>query len=97
MRYRREARDAVLAAYGNACACCGEGRREFLAVDHVNGGGNQERRSVGNAVVNMMRHIAAQGFPETYRVLCHNCNMARGIYGYCPHERERTAPKENAA
>jgi hypothetical protein len=22
-----------------------------------------------------------------YRVLCHNCNLARGFYGYCPHEK----------
>jgi hypothetical protein len=27
------------------------------------------------------------GWPEGYRVLCHNCNSARGLYGYCPHER----------
>jgi hypothetical protein len=21
--------------------------------------------------------------------LCHNCNMALGFYGHCPHEKER--------
>jgi hypothetical protein len=25
-----------------------------------------------------------------YRVLCHNCNMALGFYGYCPHHPERS-------
>jgi hypothetical protein len=24
-------------------------------------------------------------------VLCHNCNMARGFYGVCPHEKENAA------
>lgn len=26
-------------------------------------------------------------FPPGFRVLCHNCNQARGFYGYCPHEK----------
>ena len=29
--------------------------------------------------------LRARGFPLGYRVLCHNCNLARGFYGYCPH------------
>jgi hypothetical protein len=29
--------------------------------------------------------LARNGFPDGYRVLCHNCNMALGQYGYCPH------------
>jgi radical SAM protein with 4Fe4S-binding SPASM domain len=24
---------------------------------------------------------------DLFRLLCHNCNMARGCYGYCPHEK----------
>ena len=34
--------------------------------------------------------------PDTpnYRLLCHNCNNAKSIYKYCPHERsvERLGP-----
>jgi hypothetical protein len=89
-RYRVEARDAVHAAYGNRCACCGEARREFLAVDHVNGGGNKHRREIGKCAINLHRLIIKKGFPNTYRLLCHNCNQARGAYGYCPHEREKS-------
>jgi hypothetical protein len=29
-------------------------------------------------------------FPPGFRVLCRNCNGARGFYGYCPHESQRT-------
>lgn len=27
-------------------------------------------------------------YPPGFRVLCSNCNFARGKYGHCPHERE---------
>jgi hypothetical protein len=30
-----------------------------------------------------------QGYPPGFRVLCHNCNMAIGLFGVCPHERGR--------
>lgn len=59
------------------CACCGEAHVEFLCLDHINGGGNQERRALGlkNASA-LYRHIIGSGFPAGYRVLCHNCNSA---------------------
>lgn len=34
------------------------------------------------------RWIKAQGFPKHLRLLCHNCNMAYGLYGRCPHQDE---------
>jgi hypothetical protein len=27
-----------------------------------------------------------------YRVLCQNCNAARGLYGYCPHQGTGGSP-----
>jgi len=79
---RRQQRESIIAAYGGCCACCGETSYEFLAIDHVNGGGKGEGGSP------LMMRVIAEGFPSTFRMLCHNCNMARGLYGYCPHERE---------
>ena len=66
-----------------------ENKFEFLALDHVNGGGREERktRSTQQIALTAIR----EGFPDTYRVLCHNCNQAIGWYGKCPHENERTA------
>lgn len=87
---RRRERAAVLEHYGGtppSCGCCGEGRPEFLALDHINGGGRQERKRVGHAT--FWSWLIRQGFPTGYRVLCHNCNMSHGFFGYCPHERER--------
>jgi len=34
--------------------------------------------------------LKRHGYPaDEFRVLCHNCNAARGYYGYCPHERDK--------
>lgn len=85
---KREARwRAVISAYGGHCACCGEEEREFLALDHVNGGGHQERKTLGPTKYYTAIFNASHPDPK-FRILCHNCNMARGFYGYCPHERK---------
>jgi hypothetical protein len=91
-KYRQEAFDA----YGGACTCCGENRYEFLTIDHPDGGGRRERKSLSIfGAAGFARWLAKQGYPPGYRVLCHNCNSAYGYYGYCPHQdhhvKERTA------
>lgn len=73
----------VFQGYGNACACCGETIREFLQLDHVNGGGHAHRKT--RNVRSIYRDVVKDGFPDTYRLLCANCNWSRGIRGYCPH------------
>lgn len=73
----------ILKAYGHACACCGESIAEFLALDHVDGGGTKHRRRRAQSGVYV--DVVRQGFPDTYRLLCHNCNQAFGAYGRCPH------------
>lgn len=89
-RYRAALRLEVLAAYGGKCDCCGEAHPEFLALDHREGGGTKERRaSAGNTSTGMYRIARDEGFPARFRLLCHNCNCARGWYGVCPHETER--------
>jgi rubrerythrin len=90
-RRRARLRAEVLAAYGGACACCQERRPEFLAVDHINGDGAAHRRELkSRAMAHLYNLLKKQGFPkDRFRLLCHNCNHARGLYGYCPHERER--------
>lgn len=82
--YMDRLRDEVFAAYGNACACCGEDQREFLTLDHV---GGREGAHVGATTLSVYLMVRKEGFPrEPYRLLCWNCNMAHGLYGYCPHE-----------
>ena len=82
-------RERLFEGYGGKCVCCGESRFEFLALDHVNGGGRKERQTMSTQQI-ALRAIR-EGFPPAYRVLCHNCNQAIGWYGTCPHELERTS------
>ncbi len=89
-RYVTGLKDEVFAAYGGyVCKCCGERRKEFLTLDHVNGGGAKHRRELGRSVGKIYLWIKTNGFPPLFQVLCMNCNFARGLYGYCPHEKER--------
>jgi hypothetical protein len=80
---------AVLRHYSGgepACACCGETNPVFLAIDHAEGNGNEHRRKLGiPGGYGFYLWLIREGFPEGFRVLCHNCNMAISILGYCPH------------
>jgi hypothetical protein len=81
------------------CACCGETTVAFLAIDHIDGGGNEHRAEIGTAANSFATWLRRNGFPEGYRVLCHNCNQAHGAFGYCPHTHytPRLSPTDLAA
>lgn len=83
-KHNRNLRKKVIEGYGSKCACCGENQYEFLALDHVNGGGNKLRLQGTHTYV-VYRDALKRNFPSDYQILCHNCNNAKGFYGYCPH------------
>lgn len=86
---RKMIRKNIITHYGGKCACCGEIRMEFLALDHINGGGVQHRKSLGiKGGTKFYEWIWKNNFPDGFRILCHNCNVSLGIYGYCPHQKE---------
>lgn len=97
--HRVKLRNEVLAAYGNACECCGENQKEFLAIDHRNGGGSQARKQgIHIAGTQFYLWLKKLDFPkDEFRLLCHNCNMARGCYGFCPHEKIVTSLIESVS
>lgn len=84
---RRELRQKVIDGYGGGCACCSETTFEFLAIDHVNGGGSKEREKLSSW--QLVNKVYKLGFPPEYQILCHNCNSAKGWWGECPHNKER--------
>jgi hypothetical protein len=86
-QYRVRLRLEVVAAMGGRCRCCGETTPEFLAIDHVNGGGGKERRLLKNSSTGMYLRVKKLGYPKEYQLLCHNCNCAKAWYGRCPHQR----------
>ena len=67
------------------CVCCGEKEISFLAIDHINGGGTKMRREKNLAGYNLCAWLKKKNYPSGYQILCHNCNMAKGFYGVCPH------------
>lgn len=86
-KYNSKIRLEVLFHYGLGdpiCVCCGEKNIEFLALDHIGGGGSKHRKQIHR---NINQWIKKMGFPKGFRILCHNCNQSRGYYGYCPHEK----------
>lgn len=80
MRRLRKLR--VFEKYGGKCACCGEGRFEFLCIDHVDDDGGVERMTL--QVAGIYRKLETLPVMEGYQVLCHNCNLAKAFYGYSP-------------
>jgi len=54
-----------------------------MSLDHINGGGVAHRKERG---IPLTQWLVRNGYPDGFRVLCHNCNQALGAYGYCPHQ-----------
>ena len=82
----RKNRKIVLEHYGHKCQCCGENKFEFMAIDHINGKGDEQRKIYRSG--NFFTWIIKNNFPDDLRILCHNCNSAIGFYGYCPHQKK---------
>jgi hypothetical protein len=100
---RKERKDATrqlkietIQAYGGKCTCCGETIIEFLTIDHIRGGGTQHIRSLQRKGTAFYGWLKQQGFPQDdYQCHCWNCNCAKGMFGVCPHQRDRV--KENSS
>lgn len=85
--FRRRVRLEVLTKYGLRCVCCGETELAFLTIDHVQGGGRRHRERIGGTTA-LYNELRRQPKSPDFRILCSNCNCARGFYGTCPHESE---------
>ena len=82
----KQRRHEALMAYGGKCMCpggCLEDNLDFLTFDHVNNDGMTHRKRIG--ATRMPGWLKKNGYPDTIRVLCYNCNCAR-VHGPCPHE-----------
>lgn len=93
-RWADRLRMEVLSHYSGGvprCRCCGEREVAFLTIDHAKNDGAADRRR-GLRAHRLWSRLRRQSFPDGFRVLCYNCNCAKGAYGMCPHERrERRA------
>lgn len=95
-QWRYENRTTCLKHYSGGeikCKCCGENQEQFMCIDHIDGGGNKHRKSLspsGKGGGNIYRWLISHNYPPGFQVLCHNCNLAKGFYGVCPHETNGT-------
>jgi|SRR3972149_1045470 len=75
-RGTRTLRLKVLEKFGSVCRICGyKDDLRALAIDHVKGGGHQEKMRLGT---NYYLHLLNNGTHENYQTLCYNCNAIKG-------------------
>ena len=102
-KYRDSTRFKMLQYYSKyfsnsdipCCRCCGESHIEFLAIDHIAGRKEMDsepelvKLGYSSSLVSNKLYvwIIKNNFPKGFQVLCHNCNLAKGFYGNCPHEK----------
>lgn len=88
-RARKRERIKAIQAYGGKCVCCGETNAGFLTLDHVNDDGSEHRRSSGKTVFKLAVWARQNGYPDTLRLLCYNCNCGREQQPdkICPHQK----------
>jgi hypothetical protein len=85
-------RTEILDTLGACCQCCGEMNPFFLAIDHADNDGAEDRRKNGGGLRGL-RAIKRQieSGERRYQVLCHNCNTGKKLNGgVCPHKQGST-------
>jgi len=71
----------------NKCCCCGESNPEFLSLNHINGGGRKDRQTFKGART-FCGYLVKNNFPKGINIMCFNCNLSYGFFGYCPHKTQ---------
>lgn len=72
---------------GRFCKCCKIDNVEFLSIDHINSDGSKHRKEMKKEQYHSIyRWLNKHNYPIGFQVLCFNCNMSKGIFGYCPHQ-----------
>lgn len=80
-------RQEVLSILSSECIRCGFDDPRALQIDHINGGGNAERKRLGSGTTyhkHMLKDISK------YQLLCANCNQIK------KHDRSEVAFRETA-
>lgn len=76
--YGRKDRLLCVEAYGAKCECCGIDVEKYLQLDHIDGGGDEHRRSIfGRKQGPMAKWARQNNFPKILQLLCANCHQAK--------------------
>ena len=74
------------------CRCCKSTDWKFLVLDHIK---SRPKSHKGLSGVTMARKLARDRHPSGIQVLCHNCNIAKEIFGgNCPHKLSSSGQKK---
>lgn len=78
--YQRNLRIAVIEALGGKCIECGFNDIRALQIDHINGGGSQERKE-GKTAGQYSKHVMESFLKKEnkYQLLCANCNWVKRV------------------
>lgn len=72
----RKRRKELLEYFGNKCVGCNFDDWRTLQVDHINGGGNKERKKFKNTW-HYTKHLLKKENRHKYQLLCANCNKIK--------------------
>jgi hypothetical protein len=82
----RATKKKVFDHYGGKCVCCSESTLTFLALDHIEGGGEKHRKDLNTGCgYRFYKWIVKNGFPTGFQILCHNCHFAKTVEGGCAY------------
>ena len=87
-KWRAERRASIISLFGGKCCRCGFDDWRALQVDHVNGGGNKQRKS-GISLWSYYDEIES-GDRSKLQLLCANCNQIKR-YEEGEHRSRKTA------
>lgn len=83
-RRNRRDKDTALTKYGGQCKYCGDSRRIFLTIDHINNDRAAHRkqpRAGQNHGHNIYAWLRLNHYPDGFQILCYNCNCAKNHAG----------------
>lgn len=78
----QQVKQTVLSHYSDGqpkCTRCGFEDIRALTIDHINGGGNKQRRSDGLLGANFFKWLICQNYPKGLQVLCMNCQFIKKV------------------
>lgn len=74
----------IMEHYGNSCRCCGISELAFLSINHKNGNGRVHlKNNKISGASQFYSWIIKNNYPDNLEILCYNCNVSSGLYGYC--------------
>ena len=74
--YYQQLKNAIYEILGRKCIRCGFDDPRALQIDHVDGGGHQEKKSMTTSYYKHVLEEILKG-SKKYQVLCANCNWIK--------------------